>query len=163
MCCNRIHPLCSSSISVNSENSFYSDTSGKITNWNKIKNILMYNFKSYVNISKLIFTLFIIYITTEDNRKQTCDRKCRGGREGGGMFFKNIFIFIFVNTCKTVKVMIWTNWFFFYWGPVYMYMTIVSLYYKSLFQVVKLENIMACMYTSYHIPQIYLYVEEVCT
>lgn len=66
-----------------------------------------------MNISKLIFTLFIIYITTEDNRKQTCDRKCRGGREGGGMFFKNIFIFIFVNTCKTVKVMIWTNWYFF--------------------------------------------------
>lgn len=42
-----------------------------------------------------------------------------------------------------------------------MYMTIVSLYYKSLFLVVKLENIMACMYTSYHIPEIYLYVEEV--
>lgn len=44
-----------------------------------------------------------------------------------------------------------------------MYMTIVSLYYKSLFLVVKLENIMACMYTSYHIPEIYLYIEEVCT
>lgn len=113
MCCNRIHPPCSSSISVNSENFFYSDTSGKITNLNRIKNILVLTFKSYVNISKLIFTLFIIYITTEDNRKQTCDRKCSGGREGGGMFFKNIFIFIFVNTCKTVKVMIWTNWFFF--------------------------------------------------
>lgn len=44
-----------------------------------------------------------------------------------------------------------------------MYMTIVSLYYKSLFLVVKLENIMACMYTSFRIPEIYLYVEEVCT
>lgn len=66
----------------------------------------MQNFKLYVNISKFIFILFIIYIMIEDNRKQICDRKCRGGREGGGMFFKNIFIFIFVNICKIVKVMI---------------------------------------------------------
>lgn len=43
-----------------------------------------------------------------------------------------------------------------------MYMIIVSLYYKFFFLVVKLENIMVCMYILYYIFEIYLYVEEVC-